>query len=115
MNGGSWSEADLRVIIDEYSRIPTRVIAEKLGRSVRSIQSKAQTLNLHKSSDFRGNKGVDKEPHDGADMTFADIGKVIGCSHKAAHSAFRSAVKKIRAALAVRGFVDKDIKFLIGD
>lgn len=39
-----WTPAECRVLRDYYLKVPTRALAEQLGRSVRSVENKAHDL-----------------------------------------------------------------------
>ena len=43
-----WSDADLRVLSRLYGEVPIRELAGRLGRSIKSIRSKAERQGLTK-------------------------------------------------------------------
>ena len=52
MQSKPWTYEELDVLYNNYAKIPVTDLADKLGRTVQSIESKAIKMHLHKATPF---------------------------------------------------------------
>lgn len=63
MKGRKWTNKDLDLLKEIYPTTPTKEVAERLGRSVKGIGSKAKVLGLKKDKDFKYFTSWTEEEH----------------------------------------------------
>jgi len=115
VNGRAWSVEDMQTLEANYRSMTTRELAELLGRSRKCVLKKAHFMGLRKPVGYTPATREAYELRDDVAMTFAEIATTLGCSTITVNNVFRAATKKLRAALFVRGYAEKDIQFLIGE
>jgi hypothetical protein len=52
MNRKPWTAKEIELVRDLYPEVPTKLIAERLGRSVEKVYARAAKLGLHKSAEY---------------------------------------------------------------
>jgi len=71
-----WSDADVSFLTDNYGKVYSRFIAEKLGRSIGATQSKARSIGLN-ALDLFGLDRIVKDYTYSSDLSYL-IGAILG-------------------------------------